>query len=143
MSVLNALKMVGSALFALEVTEGVIEMTESGEPREDQEAQEEEAPRTIVEEIEVEITALVDRIKELIKEGNVRTLRIKDPKGKYLFEVPLTVGMLAGGIFALAAPTAAAIASIAGFVTRVTIEIVREDDGTAGDTDEDLPAVEK
>ncbi|MCD4687009.1 MAG: DUF4342 domain-containing protein [Anaerolineae bacterium] len=115
-------------------------MTESDAPRDDQDAPEKEAPRTIVEEVEVELTALVDRIKELIREGNVRTVRIKDPKGKYLFEVPLTVGMLAGGIFALAAPTAAAIASIAGFVTRVTIEIVREEDEVAdaeADDDED------
>lgn len=141
MSVLNALKMVGTALFALEVTEGVIEMTESGEPREDHDAPEtndqQEGRRTIVEEIEVEVTALFDRIKELIREGNVRAVRVKDPKGKYLFEVPLTVGVLAGGIFAFAAPTAAAIASIAGFITRVKIEIVRYEDESATDEDAD------
>lgn len=105
-------------------------MTDSGEPREDQvlDEEEREAPRTFVEEIEVEAGELVKRVKELIREGNVRTLRIKDGKGKYLVEVPLTVGVLAGGVFALAAPAAAALSTVAGFVANVKIEVVREAD---------------
>lgn len=130
MSVWNALRVVGQALSALEITEGVIDMTDSGEPREDQvlDEEEREAPRTFVEEIEVEAGELVKRVKELIREGNVRTLRIKDGKGKYLVEVPLTVGVLAGGVFALAAPAAAALSTVAGFVANVKIEVVREAD---------------
>lgn len=129
MSVWNALKAVGQALAALEITEGVLAMTDNDERREDATQEERESPRTLVEEIEVEAEQLVKRVKELIRAGNVRTLRIKDSKGKYLIEVPLTVGVLAGGIFALAAPTAAALSAIAGLFAKVTIEVVREADG--------------
>lgn len=129
MSVWNALKAVGRALAALEVTEGVLAMTDNDERREDATGEDRASPRTLVEEIEVEAEQLVKRVKELIRAGNVRTLRIKDAKGKYLIEVPLTVGVLAGGIFALAAPTAAALSAIAGLFAKVTIEVVREAEG--------------
>lgn len=129
MSVWNALKAVGQALAALEITEGVLAMTDNDTRREDLTQEERESPRTLVEEIEVEAEQLVKRVKDLIRAGNVRTLRIKDSKGKYLIEVPLTVGVLAGGIFALAAPTAAALSAIAGLFAKVTIEVVRETDG--------------
>lgn len=129
MSVWNALKAVGQALAALEITEGVLAMTDNDTRREDSTQEERESPRTLVEEIEVEAEQLVKRVKDLIRAGNVRTLRIKDSKGKYLIEVPLTVGVLAGGIFALAAPTAAALSAIAGLFAKVTIEVVRETDG--------------
>lgn len=104
-------------------------MTDNDERREDATGEDRASPRTLVEEIEVEAEQLVKRVKELIRAGNVRTLRIKDAKGKYLIEVPLTVGVLAGGIFALAAPTAAALSAIAGLFAKVTIEVVREAEG--------------
>ncbi|MBP8974126.1 MAG: DUF4342 domain-containing protein [Anaerolineae bacterium] len=91
--------------------------------------------RTVMEEIEVEGQQLVDRIKELLREGNVRRLRVKDAKGKYLLEVPLTFGVVAGGVFMLAAPTLMALGALAGLLANVRIEIVREvddDEGEAG-----------
>ena len=108
-------------------------MTESGEPRDDRGRTGEDAARTFVEEIEIEAEQLVKRIRELIRQGNVRTLRIKDQKGKYLLEVPLTVGVLVGGVFALSAPTLTALSAITGLVAKVKVEIVRnveaEDEG--------------
>lgn len=127
MSVFNALKVAGQALAALKVTEGVINMTESEEPRDETNVDEEAAPKTIVDEIEVETRHLVKRVRELIREGNVRTLRIKDKNGKYLLEIPLTLGVVAGGAFALSAPWAVALSALAGFVVDVKIEIVRDE----------------
>lgn len=114
MSVLTALGYAQKALQALDLTEGVIKMTEG--------------KRTIVEEIELEGRQMMDRIKDLIQEGNVRRLIIKDTKGKFVLEVPLTVGVVAGGVFALAAPVAAALGTLAALVARVKIEVVREVD---------------
>jgi hypothetical protein len=132
MSVLNAVKVAGKALGALalteKLTEGVMEMTEKPDVQEDDLTT--TGPPTIVEEIEVEARNLIRRVQELIREGNVRTLRIKDKNGKYLLEIPLTVGVVAGGAFALAAPWAVALSALAGFLVDVKIEIVREvDDG--------------
>lgn len=126
MTMLNAFKAVSQALAALKLTEGVLAVTETEERKERLEAPEAEESRTIVDEIEVEARELVSRVRALLKEGNLRKLRIKDQKGKYLLEVPLSVGVLAGGIFALSAPTLAALGTIAGFLVKVKIEIVRD-----------------
>lgn len=87
-----------------------------------------EGGRRYWEEIEVEGRQLIDRVKELIQEGNVRRLIIKDEEGKYLLEIPLTVGVVAGSILALAAPVMAALGALAALVARVKIEVQREDD---------------
>ncbi len=89
----------------------------------------EEKKRTVVEEFEVEGRQLIERVRELIREGNVRRLRIKDAKGKYLLEVPLTVGVVGGGVLVLAAPTLAALSALAGLLVNVRVEIVREAEG--------------
>lgn len=87
-----------------------------------------EGKRTFVEEMEVEGRQLMDRVRDLIQEGNVRRLIIKDPAGKYHLEIPLTVGVVAGGVIALAAPVMAALGALAALVTRVQIQVVREVD---------------
>ena len=92
--------------------------------------------RTFVEDIELEGRQLMDRVRDLIQEGNVRRLIIKDPNGKYNLEIPLTVGVVAGGVFALAAPVMAALGALAALVTRVQIQVVREmDDDQGGEGD--------
>jgi len=94
----------------------------------------EKEKRTFKEEIELEGRQLVDRVKELLREGNVRKLSIKDAEGKYLLEIPLTVGVVAGGVFVLYAPVAAALGAIAGLLANVRIEIIREvDDDNSGE----------
>ena len=82
--------------------------------------------KTFSEEIEVAGNELVGRVKELIEEGNVRRLIIRDPDGKTLLEVPLTAAVLGGGVTLLLAPIIAALGGLAAFVARVKIEIVRE-----------------
>ena len=62
----------------------------------------------------------------------MRRLIIKDPNGKYNLEIPLTVGVVAGGVFALAAPVMAALGALAALVTRVQIQVVREMDDDQG-----------
>ena len=84
--------------------------------------------KTWTEEIEIAGSELVGRIKALVAEGNVRELRVKAGGGQVIFETPLTVGVLAGGAVALAAPWLAIIGALAALVARVKIEVVREAD---------------
>jgi len=77
------------------------------------------------EEIKVEGSQLVDKVKELTREGKVRKISIiKD--GRVLADFPLYVG-LGGSVAALLlAPTLAAIGAIAALVTDVTVRIERK-----------------
>lgn len=93
--------------------------------------------RTITEEIEIAGNQLVDEIKKLIAEGNVRQIRIKDADGDVYLETPLTIGALAGGVVVLAAPWLAILGVIAALVTRIRVEVVRDvKDGEKTGTDD-------
>ncbi|APH71387.1 DUF4342 domain-containing protein [Aquibium oceanicum] len=84
--------------------------------------------RTFTEEIELAGNELVERVKEILAEGNVRQLRLRAEDGDIYLETPLTIGVLAGGAVVLAAPWLAILGAVAALITRVKIEIVREED---------------
>lgn len=84
-----------------------------------------DAPRSLGEEIEVAGHQLVGKIKSLIAEGNVHTLRIRAESGQVFLEIPLTAGAAAGGLVVLTAPWLAAIAALAGLATKLRLEVVR------------------
>jgi len=71
---------------------------------------------------------LVDNVKRLIEEGNVRRLIIRKPDGDVLIEIPLTAGIAVSGALALMAPVFAALGAMAALVAKVQVEIVRSDD---------------
>ncbi|OWY01330.1 MULTISPECIES: DUF4342 domain-containing protein [Thioclava] len=81
--------------------------------------------RTAWEEIEVAGSQLVDRVKELAKEGSVRQLRISSADGDPFVEAPLNLSLAVSGVVVLAAPWLAVLGVIAGLVTRVKVEIER------------------
>lgn len=93
--------------------------------------QDENGRKTFTEEIEIAGDRLIERIKEIVAEGNVRQLRLKASDGDIVLETPLTVGVVAGGAVALAAPWLAVLGVIAALVTHVELQVVRdiEDDG--------------
>ena len=70
-------------------------------------------------EFQVSGDMLVAKIKELVHEGNIRRIIIKDEEGETLIDVPLTLGVV--GV--LVAPQLAAIGAIAALVTHGTIVI--------------------
>jgi hypothetical protein len=74
------------------------------------------------EEFAVKGDDLLRRIRELIAEGNVRRVTIKNSEGRTLLEIPLTIGVV-GALFA---PVAAAIGAVAALVTECTISITRD-----------------
>jgi len=80
---------------------------------------------TWIEVIDVYAKDLVDRVKELIKAGNVRRLIIRKPGGNVLLEIPLTAGVAVGSVMTLFAPVLAAVGAMAALLTMVKIEVVR------------------
>jgi hypothetical protein len=84
-----------------------------------------EDEHTWTEQIEIAGSELVDRTKELIEEGNVRRLIIRNPEDEKLLEVPLTTGVVVGGAFTVLAPILAALGAMAALLARVKVEIVR------------------
>jgi hypothetical protein len=94
----------------------------------------EEGEGTFTEQIEIAASDLVDRTKELIEEGNVRRLIIRNEDDEVLMEVPLTAGVVVGGAVTIVAPVLAALGALAALLTHVKIEVVRtKKDGTEGD----------
>jgi len=65
---------------------------------------------------------LVEKVKQLIHEGNIRRVRVIH-KGNTILEIPLTVGAPAAAVVALAAPILAALGAFAALVTECTIEV--------------------
>lgn len=62
------------------------------------------------------------KVKELVKEGNIRRIIIKNEKGKVLMEVPVTFAVV-GAVFA---PVLAAIGALAAVLNKCTIEVERK-----------------
>lgn len=75
------------------------------------------------EEFKVKGDDLLKKVKELVKEGNIRRIAIRNKDGKTLVELPLTVGVI-GTVFA---PTLAAIGALAALLTECTIVVERDE----------------
>jgi len=69
---------------------------------------------------------LLEAIKSIVREGNVRSIIIWSETGKKLLEIALTAGLLIGGATVVIAPFIAAIVAIAGVAKKVRIEVVRK-----------------
>ena len=96
----------------------------SEQPRDVDHATEEDE-YTSTEHIEIAASDLVDRTKELIEEGNVRRIIIRNEEDEVLMEVPLTAGVVVGGAVTIVAPVLAALGALAALLTHVKIEVVR------------------
>ena len=76
---------------------------------------------THTETFEVTGDDLVAKVKEIVHEGNVRRIIIKNEEGERLIEIPLTVGVV-GALFL---PALAAVGAVAALVAKCTIEVER------------------
>ncbi len=77
----------------------------------------------VVEEIQMMSSTLVDRVTELIHEGNVQRIIIKNEQGHTLVEIPVTLATI--GV--VAAPVLAAVGAIAGIVAKCTLVVERRE----------------
>ncbi len=69
---------------------------------------------------------LLNKIKELIAEGNVRKITINDKNGKEIMSFPLTIGVVG----AVLAPVLAAVGALAALIGECTLSVEREETGT-------------
>ena len=79
------------------------------------------------EELTVTGQELVERIKKLVAEGNVRRLIIRKSDGESLLEIPLTAGVVAGGAVTIMAPVLAALGALAALLSEFRVEVIRTD----------------
>lgn len=70
---------------------------------------------------------LVEKVKELVHQGNIRRVRLIY-KEKPLVDIPLSIGAPAAAVVVLAAPLLAALAAIAALVKECTIEVEKIED---------------
>ncbi len=89
--------------------------------------------RDFQEEVQVLGDQLLSRVKELVHEGNVRRIIIKQ-EGRTIIEIPLTVGVVG----AILAPTLAAIGAVGALLAQCSIEVIRSETPTPTPT-EDIP----
>jgi len=79
--------------------------------------------KTVKEEFSVAADNLIEKVKELLHEGNVTRIIVKDEMGKVLLEIPATVGVI--GV--VLAPWLAALGVIAALATNCTIVVERRE----------------
>ena len=79
------------------------------------------------EEFKVNGEELLGKVKQIIKEGNVRRISVKNKDGKTIIELPLTIGVVGAAV----APILAAVGAIAALVTECTIVVERDEEPTS------------
>jgi hypothetical protein len=84
----------------------------------------EQQPR--VQEFTLDGDEVVAKVRELLHEGNIRRLSIKNEDGRTILEVPLTIGLIGAALL----PVLAAIGAAAALATRCTIVVERDPDAS-------------
>jgi hypothetical protein len=79
--------------------------------------------KVVTEEFSVRSDDLVKRVKDLLHEGNVTRIIVRDQEGRILVEVPATAGLIG----AILAPWLAALGAVAALVTECTIAVERRE----------------
>lgn len=80
------------------------------------------------EEFKLNGAEIINKIQELIHQGNIRRIIIKNEEGKTLIEIPLLLGLVGAAV----APVLAAVGAIGALVAKLTI-VVEKDDPDPGD----------
>lgn len=84
--------------------------------------------RSRTEEFRLDGSELLDKIKELIHQGNIRRITIKNESGQTMLEIPLTLGVVGAALL----PVLAAVGALAALVTRCSIVVEKISDPPAG-----------
>ena len=77
------------------------------------------------EEHKVSGEGLVARVKDLIHQGNIRRIIVKNDKGHTIFEIPLTVGLVGAALM----PVLVALGSIAALAAEYTLVVEKQEPG--------------
>jgi hypothetical protein len=80
--------------------------------------------RTRTEEFKLEGGKVLDKIKDLIHQGNIRRIILKNEAGKTLIEIPLTLGLVGAALL----PVFAAVGALAAVATRMVIVVEKSEE---------------
>ena len=80
--------------------------------------------KTRFEEFRLNGGEILNKVKEIVHEGNVRRIILKDEHGKTFMEIPLTVGVVG----AIVAPILAAVGAVAALASHLTIVVEKTED---------------
>jgi Domain of unknown function (DUF4342) len=80
-----------------------------------------------VEEFKISSDSLIARIKELIQQGKLRRLVIKNSQGRVLADIPLMAGLVGGVAGAIVFPIAAVLATVGAFAAHLTVAVERKE----------------
>lgn len=76
------------------------------------------------EEFRIEGGKVLDKIRELIHQGNIRRIILKNEEGKTLIEIPLTLGLVGAALL----PVFAAVGALAAVATRMVIAVEKTEE---------------
>jgi Domain of unknown function (DUF4342) len=79
---------------------------------------------------------VVHKVKELIHEGNIRRIIIKNEEGRTMLEVPLAIGLIGAALL----PILAAIGALAAIATRCTLVVERDETVPSASTEMTSPS---
>jgi len=79
--------------------------------------------RTRTEEFKLDGGQVLDKIRDLIHQGNIRRIILKNEAGKTLIEIPLTLGLVGAALL----PVFAAVGALAAVATRMVIVVEKTD----------------
>lgn len=91
----------------------------------------------VSEDIQTKGRSIKSTLENLLQEGNIRRILVKNKHGRVLLDIPVTAGVGTVAAAAFLAPWAVAIGAIAAFVSSVTITVVRD---TSDDASTDAPS---
>ncbi|MBC8382847.1 MAG: DUF4342 domain-containing protein [Candidatus Cloacimonetes bacterium] len=92
-----------------------------------------------MDEFKVKGEELLSKVKEIIHEGNIRKIIIKNDSGKTYLEVPVTVGVV--GL--VLAPVWAAIGALAALASSFNIQVIKKEEKEEPEDKKDVPAKKK
>ena len=93
--------------------------------------------KVTVEEFKISGDVLVAKIKELVRQGNIRRICIKTKEGRTLIKIPMTVGAIGVILSAVVFPVITAVGVIGAMAAQLTIVIERQESGQSSDSDKD------
>ena len=80
-----------------------------------------------VEEFKISGDSLIGKVKELIQQGKLRRLVIKNSQGRILADIPLMAGLVGGVAGAIVFPIAATLATVGAFAAHLTVAVERKE----------------
>ena len=92
--------------------------------------------RTLFEEVTGTVDEIIREVRKLIREGNARTLIIKNKEGRVLFQTHLTVGVGGAALFTVMAPFISALTMFVMFAKDISVVVEKRETGHSDDDEQ-------